>query len=209
MLIEKPADGAQDQPKVETPEKSLFEKLVDATPLILKKEEVKAEDAPKEEQKAPEVDPKLSLLEEKLKTVVKSVEEDIASKKALLPNTKDEAKKLEIERAIFEKEKQLAELKADLTQPEVPQIGELNEFFKTSGIAEGSEAYTLSQQMLKHEGASDLIKLYLKVASAVVKSLKVEKQPEEIKKLNDVKNGNQPVFSDDSFVGQIIKDLNK
>lgn len=192
MLVEKKPEGEQDLGKApETPAKNFSERLFDTlngsvpqegdeTPTP-KGDDAKEAPAPKAEDKP---DPRLELYQEKVKMIVDEYEADLKKKKDLLPNTKDEKVKFQIEKDIFELEKKVSSLKEDLVEaPKVVDLSEVDTFFQSNEIKKDGEAWKLVQEMANFKkGGADLVKLFSKVATAVVKDLKVQKQPTDINK---------------------------
>ncbi len=192
MLKNEQPKGEQDLDKApETPAKNFSERLFenlnssvpqegDETPAP---EGAKADEAPASDVKD-KPDPRLELYQEKVKMIVDEYEADLKKKKDLLPNTKDEKVKFQMEKDIFELEKKISSLKEDLVEaPKVVDLSEVDAFFQSNEIKKDGEAWKLVQEMANFKkGGADLVKLFSKVASAVVKDLKVQKQPVDINK---------------------------
>lgn len=188
MLKNEVPNGTQDQkPQApETPVKSFSEKLFETLGSSVPQEggetpATEVAEAPKVEDKP---DPRLELYKEKVKGIVDEYEADIKRKKELLPNTKDEKVKFQMEKDIFEMEKKISILKADLSdEPSVADLTEVEALFAGNEIKKDGESWKLVQEMAKFsKGGPELVKLFTKVASAVVKDMKAQAQPLDINK---------------------------
>lgn len=215
-MFEKKGTTQPDEKSQGTPEAPLEQGIVDSLLEVAGFKKKESEETPPVEpkEKEPEVreeSPIEKKLFERLNYISQELEADIKKQKELLPNTKDEAKKLEMERDIWEKEKKLDILKKDLDEPK-PEIGEAVNFFKEHGIDSSAESYKLYQKMLNHKGSADLVKLFLTVSKAVASDFekKVSKVPVDLKE--------QPVtapakpqtgFDPDSITGKILESLKK
>lgn len=225
--------ATQQDPTKETPakeaaptdDKSFVDKIIEGVPGMVKKSEGKPEEevTPTEDGAEADASPQreaseahTKAVEEKLGKITKTYEDQVKKLKNLLPNTKDPAKKLEMEREIFEKEKELYELTRDLKKEDPPEFGKLNTFFKENDLGEDTESYKIAQKMLSYgDGAADLIKIYLAVGNAVKKDMEAKQTksaPVDINSnVKDVASGSTKAkFAEEgSMVDEIIKSLNK
>lgn len=205
-------DKKDEAPKVDTPQsesKSLFDSILDAVPSKEEKQEEKKE-TPSEAAPKAEVSEESKKLQETLSALLKEEEGEVEKMKALLPNTKDESKKLEIERAIFEKEKKIDGIKKGLTPAvEVIDLTEVDAVLGEMKIDKSGEAYKLVEKMKSQpKGAQDLVKMFVRIAKAIAADAKKSPAPAALEdKPKDVpsKQGEQ----DNGIVAQIARSLNK
>lgn len=192
-------------PEVDTPQpKSMIDSILEAAEASAPVEEVK-EEAKTEEVKAEVKDN--SKLEETLKNLLQGEEDEVKKMRDLLPNTKDESKKLEMERAIFEKEKKIDSLKNGLGTTEVIDLSEANAVLEELKIDKSGETYKLIERMKgMPKGGSDLIKMFTRIAKAIsldsakpVEPISIEDKPKD--------TGGSIPKEDNSIVGQIARSL--
>jgi len=200
----------QDTPPANvTPEKDFFDRILDATEATV--EENKEPETPKVEAAKAEETPSEKQLRETLENLVKEDEKELDSMKALLPNTKDEAKKLELERKIFETEKKIDKLKSQITPREVVvDSGEVATLLDSMEIPKDGEAYKIIDKMKSQKnGAGDLLKMYSMIAKAIKADIDkvnaAKKAPISMEKPKD--DGSGAVIEDNSIVGQIAKSI--
>ena len=193
-----------------TPEKDFFERILDATEVAEKKEEENPE-TPKAEAAKAEETPAEKQLRETLENLVKEDEKELDSMKALLPNTKDEAKKLELERKIFETEKKIDKIKSQITPREViVDSSEVSSLLDSMELPKDGEAYKIIDKMKgQRNGAADLLKMYGMIAKAIKadydKVQAQKKAPIPMDKPKD--DGSGVIKEDNSIVGQISRSI--
>lgn len=193
-----------------TPEKDFFDRILDATEVVEKKEEETPE-APKVEAAKAEETPSEKQLRETLENLVKEDEKELDSMRSLLPNTKDEAKKLELERKIFETEKKIDKIKSQITPRElVVDSSEVTTLLDSMEISKDGEAYKIIDKMKgQKNGAGDLLKMYGMIAKAIKADIDkvntAKKAPITMEKPKD--DGSGAVKEDNSIVGQISRNI--
>jgi|GEM_PF-5468365 len=205
-------DKKDEAPKVDTPQsksKSLLDSILDAVPSKVEKPEEKKE-TPSEAAPKAEVSEESKKLQETLSALLKEEEGEVEKMKALLPNTKDESKKLEIERSIFEKEKKIYSIKKGLTPVvEVIDLTEVDTVLGEMKIDKSGEAYKLVEKMKSQpKGAQDLVKMFVRIAKAIAADAKKSPAPAALEdKPKDVPS--KQVEQDNGIVAQIARSLNK
>ena len=204
-------DKKPEAPKVDTPpakSESLLDSILNAVPSTEEKVEEKKE-VPSEAAKA-EVSEESKKLQETLSALLKEEEVEVEKMKALLPNTKDESKKLEIERSIFEKEKKIDSIKKGLTPAvEVIDLTEVDAVLGEMKIDKSGEAYKLVEKMKSQpKGAQDLVKMFVRIAKAIAADAKKSPAPVAIDdKPKDVPS--EEKAEDNGIVAQIARSLKK
>ena len=223
----------KNQDTTRTPDKSFSDQIIEESGVIKPTKEVEkeealspelkqalgldVEEAPKEEEKEEEIVKETeedSIFKQKLLAVVSKMNSRNEEIRKMLPNTKDNSKKLELERELFQNEKEVYELTKDLGESS-PQnynkdLGEVDAFFQETGISKEGESYQLVQKMMKHKASSNLLKVFKMSAKALSKDLKKTSEPVNLAtKQEVVPSKNSPMFEEDSITGQVIKNLNK
>lgn len=188
--------------------KSFVDSIMEIQEANSKEEEVTTEsgkDAPEAAKAEVKEDSKL---QETLNSLLKEEEGEVDKLKGLLPNTKDESKKLEIERAIFEKEKRIEKLKGSVA-PEVIDLSDANAILEELKISKEGESYKLIEKMKgMPKGGSDLIKMFTRIAKAIAADSKKIETPIAVNDKPKDSSEAQPK-EDNSIVGQIARSLKK
>ena len=201
-----------------TPEKDFFDRILDATENassnedgVAKKKEEETPETPKAEAAKAEETPAEKQLRETLENLVKEDEKELDSMRSLLPNTKDEAKKLELERKIFETEKKIDKIKSQITPREViVDSSEVSSLLDSMELPKDGEAYKIIDKMKgQRNGAADLLKMYGMIAKAIKADIDkvnaAKKAPITMEKPKD--DGSGAVKEDNSIVGQISRSI--
>jgi hypothetical protein len=188
-----------------TPQKDFFERILEAS----KEAEVKEEETPEVKETPKETPKEDAVLRETLTALIQEEEAEKVALEKLLPNTKDESKKLEIERAIFAKEKKIDKLKGSINPVEVVvDTKEVEDVLVSIGLESGGESYKIIEKMkAQKKGAGDLLKMYKVIATAIQSDLN-KKKPEPVDLTKGVKDSTTKVLPEDnSIVGQIAKSI--